>query len=527
MISERQWKIISELRKENQSVSTLADYCQVSRRTINREIDTINNDIAGIKIENNDGVLHLNIYSSLELYKMYQSNIPDDINVLANLLLHKNYSLDDISDNLALPKSRIKECLTRLNHEFNEVLKIVLKQGTSFVLHISLENKIELLANLFLNYPELNLKQKGKYNPKLTNLTFPPDLISKDEIESEYEACKNLELNLNTINEYFSTKRKVLKQILSKKKSIQSRIENIFLTNGFNKPTPQDMERIFEHICRETLYPNLVLKNKDDIKLYLKDEPIAFDIGKRISLLIHEVVPRINVNTYYLALYVMLSLSHYDKSIYKVVIVSRRRSISVINKMVIEEKINGSKVSVISDVKSLQQYPSNYAVVLDSEILNKSTVLNKSFDLVISSLITTSEIKMLQKILRHKTFDNLIKEMNVHYTYQINNLDTNFYDELYKFLNLLLDHNLISNIEATALINREKAGNQLIIDNYSLPHIISAKENDFRLFRAKLKRSVIVNNQFIDNILIVIIGMKVTNKSEIFKYFYDEISKKK
>lgn len=65
MVSERQWKIISELRKENQSVSALADYFQVSRRTINREIDTINNDIAGIKIENNEGVLHLNIYSSL------------------------------------------------------------------------------------------------------------------------------------------------------------------------------------------------------------------------------------------------------------------------------------------------------------------------------------------------------------------------------------------------------------------------------------------------------------------------------
>lgn len=160
MVSERQWKIISELRKENQSVSALADYFQVSRRTINREIDTINNDIAGIKIENNEGVLHLNIYSSLELYKMYQSSIPDDIYVLTSLLLHKNYSLDDISDGLALPKSRVKECLVKLNLEYGGVLKVVLKQGTGLVLHISLENKIELLANLILNYPELNLNQE-------------------------------------------------------------------------------------------------------------------------------------------------------------------------------------------------------------------------------------------------------------------------------------------------------------------------------------------------------------------------------
>ena len=526
MVSERQWKIISELRKENQSVSALADYFQVSRRTINREIDTINNDISGIKIENNEGVLHLNIYSSLELYKMYQSSIPDDISVLTSLLLHKNYSLDDISDGLALPKSRVKECLVKLNLEYGGVLKVVLKQGTGLVLHISLENKIELLANLILNYPELNLNQEVKYIPKLINLTFPTELISKDELKSEYRACKCLNLDLNTIDKYFSTKQKVLEQILSKKKLVQERIENIFLTNGFDKPTPEDMKRIFKHICRETLYPNLILKNKEDIKLYLKDEPVAFDMGKHISLLIHKLMPQINVNTYYLALYVMMSLSHYDKNIYRIIIVSRRRSISAINKMLIEEKINGSKVSIINDITSLKQYPSNFAVVLDSEILNKDNALSKSFDLVISSLITANEIKTLQKILRHKTFDNLIQKMNMHYTYQIKNLDTDFFDELCKFLNLLLDQKLISNIEANALINREQAGNQLIINNYSLPHVISANENEFRLFRAKLKRSVIVNNQFIDNILIVIIGMKVTNKSEIFKYLYDEISKK-
>ena len=106
-----------------------------------------------------------------------------------------------------------------------------------------------------------------------------------------------------------------------------------------------------------------------------------------------------------------------------------------LNKMLIEEKINGSKVSIINDITSLKQYPSNFAVVLDSEILNKDNALSKSFDLVISSLITANEIKTLQKILRHKTFDNLIQKMNMHYTYQIKNLDTDFFDELCKFLN--------------------------------------------------------------------------------------------
>ena len=49
---------------------------------------------------------------------------------------------------------------------------------------------------------------------ELINLTFPTELISKDELKSEYRACKCLNLDLNTINKYFSSKQKVLEQII-------------------------------------------------------------------------------------------------------------------------------------------------------------------------------------------------------------------------------------------------------------------------------------------------------------------------
>ena len=109
--------------------------------------------------------------------------------------------------------------------------------------------------------------------------------------------------------------------------------------------------------------------------------------------------------------------------------------------------------------------------------------------------------------------------------FPIDNFSTDFFDALNSFLITLQNLGMITGIEKNDLINREKAGNQLSINDVSLPHMISSTKKGFHLYQATLSTPVTVDGQFISKIIVVIIGINVASKSEIFKYLYEFISK--
>ncbi|WP_297815652.1 hypothetical protein, partial [uncultured Lactobacillus sp.] len=282
--------------------------------------------------------------------------------------------------------------------------------------------------------------------------------------------------------------------------------------------------QILNHISRSAILPLYILKNKSDVNAYLQRQPAAFDMAKKISLTLNQEYSPLYINPYYLGLYIMMALSIEDKSIYKLILVSQRPAVSSINKNIIEERIKGSRVFVVGDLEEIDLKNKDYTIILDAELIKNYK--QENIDYIVSSLITDSDIEKIQSIVRHKTFDKLLENARKAYTYELTNQSSDFIDLLSDFLDELIQKDLISSIEKDALLNRERAGNQLVIENFSLPHIISASEKDFRLFEAILKRPVVVNNQFIDRILVVVIGTEVVNKSEIFNYLYEVINEK-
>ncbi|MEK3546012.1 hypothetical protein [Lactobacillus crispatus] len=332
-------------------------------------------------------------------------------------------------------------------------------------------------------------------------------------------------MSKNEITDYCEYKLDLLNKALSQKEHFQNYLIRLFVNNGFEIPNEKLMGMMISHIIREVIYPNLMLKNKSDLENYLKQQPIAFDMAKKISLQLMKNLSNVYVNAYYLALYIMLVLSSNDTSIYKIILVSRRRSISSINKYIIEDQIKGSSVYIVHDMKDFDQISGKFAIVLDSELVEDKTFPVETADLVISSLITSTDIKNLLKILRRKTFDQLVINMKKNRNFPIDNFSTDFFDALNSFLITLQNLGMITGIEKNDLINREKAGNQLIINDVSLPHMISSTKKGFHLYQATLSTPVTVDGQFISKIIVVIIGINVASKSEIFKYLYEFISK--
>lgn len=525
MISERQRKIIKFLQNDSLSVHEIANKLKVSSRTISREIKAINNEMDGVAQITNDGTYHLNIKSSIGLYKLLGQGIPDEIEFLYLLLTKKDLSLDDLAEQLYLPKSKIKEYISKINREYKKLFKIDLKQGTGLVFDIPIFLKVDIMSNLLLDYPALI--EDDFSDKKINNVDSSAyknnarRYIDSDEIKDQIISSQIL-LDKNDCKLFFENKLSLLNKISSEEDDISNNIIQVFLDNGFQIPTTSILNMLINHIKHETLFPTIILKNQSDIRIYLKEQPVAFDLARKISNHLREKYT-VNINTYYLSLYFMLALSTFDDSIYKIVLVSRRRSISSINKYLIEEEIKGSQVYIVDSIKNLDHVANNFAVVLDSELIDGTTTSHK-VDMVITSLMTDQNINKLRKIVRNKAFSKLLKDVNTKHSFKIKNYDSDFFTTFDSFLDTLLAQKCINEIEKAALLNREKAGNQLVIKNYSLPHIISGRKGNFRLFKADLRTPVVVNQQFVDKILIVIIGTSVSNKSEIFKYLFNVIS---
>lgn len=526
MISARKKEIIQILQKKSCSIRDIAIMLKVSDRTISREIKAINNDLHNIARIIIKGKCYLEILSSIKFYQLLGQAVPDKINLLYNILINNDLSLDDYAERLFLPKVKIREYITQLNEEYKPIFYIEVKQGKGIVFDCQLDMQIDLMANILNEYPKIVENHRIKQESKAINNYYlvAKRYIDKKEINNQKKACLIINISLYEQDFYFDNKLNTLNRILASSEKIQASIIKIFFNNGFEVPTTHILDMCIQHIIREVIFPTFILKNKSDIKLYLIEQPVAFDVAKIISnyfLKNYSII----INSYYLALYVMLAISTFDDSIYKVIIISHHKSMSSINKYLIEDQIKGVQVYVSDDIRELNRISDRYAVVLDSELVSKK-LNNLNVDLIISSLITNTEIIQLKKILRTKTFSKLLQEVADKYTFDMSNTSSKFMNALKELLETLKQKSLISANEAKALIKRERAGNQLVIKNYSLPHIISAEESGFKLLKANLKIPVVINKQTITEILIVIIGAGVTNKSEIFKYLFEIIDAK-
>ena len=66
------------------------------------------------------------------------------------------------------------------------------------------------------------------------------------------------------------------------------------------------------------------------------------------------------------------------------------------------------------------------------------------------------------------------------------------------------------------IVEREEAGNQLILNHISIPHIVTLSVSDYRLFAIKPDRAITVENQEVYLMVIVLVGTSASREKYNF-----------
>jgi mannitol/fructose-specific phosphotransferase system IIA component (Ntr-type) len=98
-----------------------------------------------------------------------------------------------------------------------------------------------------------------------------------------------------------------------------------------------------------------------------------------------------------------------------------------------------------------------------------------------------------------------------------------FLPALKKGLQIFSDAGLLAEEDLVKIVEREEAGNQLVLNHISIPHIVTASVSDYRLFAIKPEEKVTVENQEVYLMVIVLVGTSQAEKNTIFSYLYQTL----
>lgn len=543
MLSSREKQILLKLRYQDLSGQELSKQLNISRRTIIREIKLINRQlirekIGRITIQKN---YHLEVKTesiSLLLNLISQSN-PDEYRVLLFLLLSEVVSMDDLSEATFLSKAVIKDCLKKLSDAYQNVFSIEIKKGKGIYLRILRLSNEDILASLLLEFPHLIECLQEYIATKINGQNFCQikkklDLDKKISLRKKLQIISVLAISIlqgnrnldRQVDAFFAQKNDLLKKLEKQKSKIFELITSLMKHYSFY--TNQSIVcMIFEHISRSVLFPDVVqtVSKFDFQKIYLQN-PFVFDFSQDLLEKLQNEFPEIFINQGYLALYALMAVKEmsYDE-VHHLLLLSDQYSLASLNKMIIEKSIPDVECTVEQNIFKRTDYNESFDLVLVNNEMKIDTGLK--VDYFFPGLLGQDQVKLIKsklerKLIGKKIFDQLNQKEH------ILNLQVQNNDNFFKILNVGFDKLIFQKLllpeEKNKLLTRERQGNQLVIKNISIPHIITPFiTTDFRIFLFRLNNYVLVDNKKVNQIMIILVSDLAKTKSNIFKYVYQYI----
>ncbi|MFT9245518.1 PTS sugar transporter subunit IIA, partial [Liquorilactobacillus satsumensis] len=445
----------------------------------------------------------------------------------------------------------IKQCILDLNDEYKLFFNIKIKKGYGISLNVYSISRPDILASLMLNFPELQrVITEDQYKNKKTLLSCDKEMKSYFEVSSKFISDREIKLQLlaanacyfryckckQELNEtkrirgFFINKHLLYQKLSENKQNVTNLIQTALKRYSSTEPGYSVVELMYKHILRSALFPAVVHTFlKRDLYELAKKEPFAFDFGKELSIKLTAIFPRLFVGPEYLVLYALMAFKERNtKSNYKVILISEHQSLGAINKLLLEKNLPGINCNLESHFKDIHVSKKDTIILLNSDLINfpEDSIPDYSF----SGLLNEKQIYHIKEIVRDKKFQDIfVKEIDEHHViYVKKDFKGNYFDVLKKCLGKLVFEGAITPDEETRLIQREKAGNQLIVDHFAIPHIVAETAiKSYRIFSIFIEKPVIVEKQKVSNILIVLVSEPQADKSNIFGYLYKKITGKK
>lgn len=197
-----------------------------------------------------------------------------------------------------------------------------------------------------------------------------------------------------------------------------------------------------------------------------------------------------------------------------------QRSIANINENILLENINNINLKSVYSKDEFDKLLQTKSY--DISIMNGPNRDNSgNFDISINGIINQQHIDHLKRITSNyyinKNLSNILTPNNY---LNLDNQNSSYLDNLRIGLSTFHDRDLLKDDLIQTLINREEAGNQLVIDGMiAIPHA-AANIKFGKIFAIKLANPVILNKNSISLILNVVIDDQEEESRQIFSYLY-------
>ncbi|WP_163655651.1 HTH domain-containing protein [Listeria sp. PSOL-1] len=518
MLNERQIKILDLLRGNFFLGEELSEFLHVSRRTIVRDIIMIDFWLKEEKIgyiERSRGY-KLNIINQRLLNKFLLKLEADERTLLFELLTHAALSISEIQEKLYLSKKEIMNIIKNSNEKYLNYFQITSKSNKGIFINESSYKKLDILSSLLVSSGEnLVVDEASIYEePWMRYMT------SKQK-RAQWLACQTA----TKYHSYMIEKAACCKQLLTI--DLSPILRKINQTYNLVYQENKLLEQIKNHLLRNLAFPNYFDgKASEQIRILKSKNPFSFDFStafvQQISLYFKDVY----IDPDYLALYVINEESMASNETIHVLMAEDKYSIGSINSMMLTEQIEGIEVDVVHTMEEVKNALKN--TTYDLTIGEKEFMLTEAFrfDYQYDGLFSSTDLSNIRKRIEQVTIRNHLKENFKEETfYCLEAENKGFIEALNAGMDYFVRKQLLSVKEAEQIKLREIAGNQLVVNHVSMPHISTQlnHHSQFRLLYIHLKAAVSLNDELIYGILIVLVDQNATSYSQIFSYLYNHL----
>lgn len=566
MFNNRQFQIIELLRNKDVSAEKISKIVKKSIRTVMRDITLIKeyfeeNDIGKIISSNEKGGYELVVKDKEKLDEVMKDWVDDNETIIYLLLMNKYVTIDEISEQLYLSNPIISDKLSALKELYRGSINI---EATHFGHLINEDNrkKIILLSNLieknymyylkkiglketdynrlirYFNenkisinseYSNINSRQfisvvlavyhLFKDGNGLTSKSWIVDIYKDNGLDCNDDIVKNLELVIEYVTE-------------KNKKVTRGTILDIFLDIEDKYETNiYDMELVKQlvlHIKRSIAYP-YILKQSEiyNISNIKARNPFAFDLSILFSNILDNEIDFNIVNNELVGLYFICALERMKNSKYKILILAEQISFAIINRQVIEDSIANVDVEIVSSNSILREKikGENIGLIIN----NKSSLKVDDLDIKVievNQIISSKEVKTIKDIIDNLNLKDSIDDIfsrDFSFEYKVNRGEI-WSDVIENICLRLKNNSVINEEEANLIVTREKQDNLLIINNISIPHCISKREDICIGVYVSLSETMKIEGEDVKNLIIMCLDPKNKNNNKIFGYIYKRLN---
>ncbi|MFC6180932.1 putative frv operon regulatory protein [Lactiplantibacillus daowaiensis] len=560
MLNSRELRIILLLQEHDLSGEELATLLTTSRRTIVRDIARINALLTDEKIGSIESIkkYHLLILNTANFNQLLTRFNNESNLVLFYLLVRPNITLAELMERTFLSRQNILNSVEKINRQFQNILKISLRPRIGTTVKIKHISKIDVLAALIIDNHALitsQLKQLD-FNLNTTNSAeivrsaLPErlfDYLTETQFNAQILACSlvaeqpfektvttllsefldhGIATNLAAVlAEFFNAKMTLLNSLTIRQ--VHAAIEATKTQYTLDSLNHNFTEEIFNHLCRSSMFPTFVPASLSEQIRYLKiQNPFAFDFAFDLARKLQMDFDAVQIDADYIALYVLHAVETPAARDVRTVMYATRQSVANINKMIITEQVPNMNIEMVFSKEQLAtrlEY-TDYDLIIGNGLHPNDLRLPVHFDSTFNGVINQDELDKLKNLSSESYIQENLANFfpKSHFVY----LDEPYHHAnqiLQAGLNVFQEQGLLTTDETDALVAREAAGNQLILNHVSIPHASARIVDAYEVFAIAFNHDVKIGDRQIYLMLVVLANQNRPDSGQVFGYIYTKL----